>query len=307
MMGYFRFQISDFRFLVLIAGFCLVSTSIFAQNDDDVIKVDSSLVVLNATITDSNGKPAANLKQNLFKIFEDGIEQEISFFETQDSPFAAVVLLDTSGSMENRISLARASAINFLGGLRGEDNVAIYSFDSKVTLIQDFSTSRDVADKIFDVKAYGWTVLNDAVYKAAEELAKRPEKRKAIVVLSDGMDTKSGRSADKALKLALSTNATIYTVDMSTLGDKDRPQSVMVLKNFAEKSGGKFIATDDVKSLTSAFKSIAGEIGTQYTLGYSPKNTTKDGKWRAIELRVAKPNLTIRTRKGYNASKESKK
>jgi Ca-activated chloride channel homolog len=301
----FIVHIPNFRLAVLLI--CIFTSFAFAQNDDEIIKVDSSLVVLNATITDANNKAVTNLKQNHFKIFEDGVEQEISLFEAQETPFAAVVLLDTSGSMENRISLARASAINFLNGLRGEDNVAIYSFDSKINLIQDFSTSRDVSDKLFDVKAYGYTVLNDAVYKAAEELAKRPEKRKAIVILSDGMDTKSGKSADKALKLALSTNATIYTVDMSTLGDKDRPQSVTVLKNFAEKSGGKFIATDDVKSLTTAFKSIAGEIGMQYTLGYSSNNSSKDGKWRAIELRVAKPSLTIRTRKGYNGPKEGKK
>jgi Ca-activated chloride channel homolog len=300
------FQISRFGFLLPAILFCLFATSAFSQTDDDIIKIDSSLVVLNATITDSTGKPATDLKQNLFKIFEDGIEQTVSFFETRETPFAAVVLLDTSGSMENRISLARASAINFLNGLRGEDNAAIYSFDSKITLIQDFSASRDVSDKLFDVKAYGWTVLNDAIYKAAEELAKRPEKRKAIVILSDGADTKSGKSADKALKSALATNATIYTVDMSTIGDKDRQQSVAVLRNFAEKSGGKFIAADDIKSLTTAFKSIAGEIGTQYTLGYSPTNIAKDGKWRAIELRVAKPNLTVRTRKGYNAPKEKK-
>jgi Ca-activated chloride channel homolog len=294
----------NFGLPLLLVLLLLVSSSVFAQTDDDVIKIDSSLVVLNATITDLNGKAVTNLKQNLFTIFEDGKEQPITFFEAQETPFAAVVLLDTSGSMENRISLARASAINFLNGLRGEDQAAIYSFDSKLTLIQDFSNSRDVADKIFDLKADGYTVLNDAIYKASEELAKRSEKRKAIVVLSDGMDTKSGKSADKALKLALATNATIYAVDMSTLGDTNRQQSVSVLKNFAEKSGGKFIATDDVKSLTAAFKSIAGEIGTQYTLGYSPINTSNDGRWRAIELRVAKPNLSVRTRKGYNAPKK---
>lgn len=306
MMPNFKVKFSDFRFLSLILC-CFLATQVFAQNDDEIIKIDSSLVVLNATITDSNGKPVSSLKENLFKVFEDGTEQTIAFFETQEAPFAAVVLLDTSGSMENRMSLARASAINFMNGLRGEDQVAIYSFDSKINLIQDFSNSRDISDKLFDVKAYGWTVLNDAICKAAEELSKRPEKRKAIVILSDGMDTKSGKSADKALKLALAANATIYTVDMSAIGDKDRQQSVSVLKNFAEKSGGKFIATNDIKSLTTAFKSIAGEIGTQYTLGYSPTNTLKDGKWRTIELRIAKPNLTIRTRKGYNAPKESKK
>ncbi|HEX8638481.1 MAG TPA: VWA domain-containing protein, partial [Pyrinomonadaceae bacterium] len=292
---------------ILILFFCL-PLIILAQNDDEIIKVDSSIVLMNAVITDSEGKPVGGLKKNQFKIFEDGAEQEISIFETQETPFAAVILLDTSGSMEQRISLARSAAINFLDGLRRDDSAAIYNFDTKVSLIQDFSNSRDVAEKVFDLKAYGYTALNDAVYKAAAELANRPEKRRAIIVLSDGADNKSARSAEKALKAANLAGATVYTVDMSAIdtGGRDRMQNQGVLKNFAEKTGGIFVPTPGGNALRQAFKNIVAELGVQYTLGYQSSNSKKDGKWRAIEIKVARPNLSIRTRKGYNAEKEKK-
>lgn len=295
----------NLSFFVLFLSF-LFAIPVSAQDDDDVISVDSSLVILNASINDAKGNAVTNLKQNQFKVFEDGVEQQISLFEPTESPFAAVILLDTSGSMEMRISLARSAAITFLDGLDAEDVAAIYNFDSKVTLVQDFSNSRDISDKVYDLKAYGWTVLNDAVFKAADELSKRPEKRRAIIVISDGADTKSGRSAEKALKAALAADVTIYTVDMSAIdtGGKERIQNQGVLKNFAEKTGGFFIATPGGQAMRDAFKQIASELGTQYTIGYQPSNIKKDGKWRALELRVQRPNLTIRTRKGYNAPKK---
>ncbi len=278
------------------------------ENDDEIVKIESSLVVLNATITDLKGISVAGLKANQFRVFEDDVEQKVEVFETAETPFAAVILLDTSGSMEQRVSLARSAAINFLDGLRVDDKVAIYNFDSKVSLVQEFSNSRDITPQIFNLKADGYTVLNDAIYIAAEELGKRPEKRKAIIILSDGADNKSGKSSSKALKAALDVNATIYTVDMSSSEDRSRDKMVNqgVLKNFAEKSGGLFVSTPGGAALREAFENIVKELGVQYTLAYQSLNTKKDGKWRKIELRVARPNLNIRTRKGYNAPKEKR-
>ncbi|MDQ3063255.1 MAG: VWA domain-containing protein [Acidobacteriota bacterium] len=301
----------DVKFLALISHFsififfCFLSIAT-AQDDDDIINVDSSVVVLNATITDVNGKSITGLKQTQFKVFEDGQEQKVDFFEAEKTPFAAVILIDTSGSMEGSVSMARSAAINFLDGLRVDDMAAIYNFDSRVSLVQDFSNSRDVSEKVFDLKAAGMTVLNDAIYKAALELSKRSEKRKAIIVLSDGADTKSGRSSDKVLKAAIAANATIYTIDMSSInmGGKDKFQSQAALKNFAEKSGGIFVPAPGGVAMRRAFKNVVEELGVQYTLGYQPTNQKKDGKWRAIEIRVAKPNLTIRTRKGYHAARK---
>lgn len=289
--------------LFLLISFCV---SAFAQDDDEVVTVDSSIVVLNATITDAKGRHVPGLDQNQFTVLENGVEQDISTFAAEETPFAAVVLLDTSGSMEQRISLARSAAIRFLDGLRESDNAEIYRFDSKVSLVQKFSNSRDVTEKLFELKADGYTALNDAVYRAAVDLSTREEKRRAIIVLSDGADNRSGRSADKALKAALAANAVIYTVDMSGVntGGLERMQNKGVLRNFAEKSGGMFIETPGGAAMRLAFEKIVSELGTQYTIAYEPKNSAKDGKWRAIELRVAKPNLSIRTRKGYHAHKE---
>ena len=275
------------------------------DKDDEVISVDSSIVVMNAAVTDAAGKGVRGLNLKLFHVFEDGQEQEIKSFEAEQTPFAAVILMDTSGSMQERVSLARAAAIQFLDGMRADDFTAIYKFDSKIEQLQDFSNSRDVTDHIFNIKADGMTVLNDAVLKAAELLSKRPEKRRAIIVLSDGADTMSKATAEKALRAALLANANIYSVDMSALdtGGRERMQTQGILKNFADKTGGRFIATSGGSEMRDAFKRIVEELGLQYTIAYQPSNTKKDGKWRAIELRISRPNLTIRTRKGYNAPK----
>jgi Ca-activated chloride channel family protein len=304
----------DFKRVFLPAAlvlFFIISISIraVAQNEDDVVTVDSSIVVVNATIVDAKGNHVPGLKQNQFSIFENGVEQDVSYFAAEETPFAAVILLDTSGSMEQRVSLARSAAIKFLEGIRENDNAEIYRFDSKVSIVQKFSNSRDVDERLFDLKADGMTALNDAVYQAAKDLGDRPEKRRAIIVLSDGMDTISGRSADKALKAALAVNALIYTVDMSgtETNQKQRIQNQGVLRNFSEKTGGTFIAAPGGVAMRDAFRRIVEELGVQYTLAYQPKNLNKDGKWRAIEVRVAKPNLTIRTRKGYHAVSDAKK
>lgn len=295
-------------FLLPVFFFCC-SVFAFAQRDDEVIKVDSSLVVLNATVTDASGKPVFGLKNNQFTVFEDGKPQEISLFETESAPFAAVILIDTSGSMEERVSLARSAAIRFLDGIRTDDSVAIYNFDSKISLVQDFSGGHDLVDSAYNLKANGMTVLNDAIYKAAQDLSNRPEKRRAIIVLSDGADTSSRRSGDKALKAALEAGASVYTVDMSPVdsgasGGRERMQSQSALKNFAEQSGGKFVATPGGAAMREAFKNIVEELGTQYTLGYQPTAPVKDGKWHSIELKVSKPNVQVRTRKGYNSPKK---
>ena len=289
--------------LFLITAFAAVIAA--GQEEDVPLTIDSNLVVLNVSVRDSRGLHVSGLQQKSFSVLEDGIDQPISFFAAEETPFAAVILLDSSGSMGSNISLARSAAIRFLDGIRADDNVAIYRFDNRVNLVQDFSNSRDVSERIFDVKSDGMTVLYDAIYKAAEELGDRPEKRRAIIVLSDGADTQSGRSAARALKAASAVNAVIYTVDMSQNGpgSTGRQQAHAVLKDFAEKTGGTFVEKPGGADLRTAFEAIVKELGVQYTLGYEPLNDKKDGKWRSIELRIARPNLTIRTRDGYYAVK----
>ncbi len=276
----------------------------FAQNqDDDVVRVTTDLVVLNATVLDKNGKFASGLKRTDFQVFEDGTEQKVDGFSAEETPFAAAILLDTSGSMETRLSLGRAAAIRFLDGLRDEDVAAVYNFDIKVEQMQDFSPGRDLPARAFGLRTRTMTALNDAVLRAADDLAKRGEKRHAIVLLSDGGENYSRASTDKALNHALQAGATIYTVNMSDTGPGRDIAGTGILKNLAEKSGGRYIASPGGQELRDAFAGIAEELGHQYTIVYRPTNRQRDGRWRAIQIKTGRADVTIRTRKGYRAPK----
>lgn len=293
--------------LFLFAFLCLNVVVVVAQ-DDDVIRTNTELVVLNVTVTDKAGQYVKGLKASDFKVYEDGVEVKqnmIASFSLQESPYAAVVLLDSSGSMEARFSLARSAAIRFLDGLRPEDVASVYRFDSKVERVQEFSGGRDLAPTAYAIRAKGMTTLNDAIVEASKTLADRTEVRKAIVVLSDGMDTFSKASSDKAVETALAVGASIYAVDMSSLevaGTSGR-QSALSLKGFAEKTGGRFVTTPGGPQLRDAFTGIADELGHQYTISYRPANTKRDGKWRTLEVKVMRDDVTVRTRKGYRAPK----
>jgi Ca-activated chloride channel homolog len=276
--------------------------------DDDVVRMNTDLVVLNVTVTDKSGNYVKALKRSDFKIYEDGVEVQpemISSFSLHESPYAAVVLLDSSGSMEERFTLARSAAIRFLDGLREEDVAAVYKFDSKVERVQEFSGGRDLAPTAYTIRAKGMTTLNDAIVEASKTLADRPEQRKAIVILSDGMDTNSRASSDKAVESALAVGASIYAVDMSslTVGGSATRQGATSLKGFAEKTGGRFISTAGGPALRDAFAGIAEELGHQYTIAYRPLNKKRDGKWRTLEVKLSREDLTVRTRKGYRAPK----
>ena len=307
----------QFSFLFAVVAVLFFSAfGAFAQveADEDVIRVETNLIVLNAVVTDAKGSHVPNLKLTDFKVFDNNVEQDLSSAElsAEKTPFAAVVLLDTSGSMESRLALGRAAAIRFLDGLRTDDVAAVYNFDLKVTPVQEFSSSRDLAPMAYELKARGMTALNDAVATAAKDLAARPEKRRAIIVLSDGADTNSRASRSQALKDALAVNAVIYTVDMSSLDvsgmtnnqRKEHFQSVGALKEFAEKSGGRFVPVAGGKELRDAFTQIVAEIGLQYTISYQPKTLATDGKWHTLEVKLTNPAHKVRARKGYNAPRK---
>lgn len=290
--------------------FFLIFTNSSAQIvDSDEIVVDAPLVVLNVVVTDQDANYIHGLRQKDFVVKEDGVEQTIEFVQAESAAFAAAILLDISGSMEYRVSLARSAAIRFLGGLRPGDHAAIYSFDSRVKLVQEFSESRDMASKIFDLKAKGYTALNDAVVEAANALRERKERRRAIVLLSDGSDNRSKASASKALKTAQAADATIYTVDMSPL-DSNRTRNTQnrsVLKKYAKETGGIFVATPGGVDLRETFSKIVGELGVQYTIGYYSGNSKKNGKWRSVSLSTNDSYHILRTRRGYYGPKANDK
>jgi Ca-activated chloride channel homolog len=270
---------------------------------DDVVRVTTDLVVVNVTVLDKNGKFVTGLKRADFQIFEDGTPQRVSTFSAEETPFAAAILLDTSGSMESRLTLGRSAAIRFLDGLRDEDVAAVYSFDTKVEQWSDFSPGRDLPQRVYGLKTRTMTALNDAIVRAADDLSKREENRRAIVVLSDGGENFSHASSDKALDRASAANATIYSANMAEEGPRRDLTGAAILKNLTEKSGGRYIDAPGGLTLRDSFASIAEELGHQYTIGYRPTNRARDGKWRTVQVKLAKPEVTVRTRKGYRAPK----
>lgn len=274
-----------------------------ADQDDDVVRVNTDLVVLNATVLGPDGKFLRGLKAGDFHVFEDGVEQKISSFGAEETPFAAAILLDTSGSMESRLTLGRSAAIRFLDGLRDEDVAAVYNFDVKVDQIQDFSPGHDLPDKAYRLKTKTMTALNDAILRAADDLARREEKRRAIVVLSDGGENYSRASSDKALDHTLRANATIFAVNMGEQGATKDILAAGILRNLSEKSGGRYVDTPGGQTLRDAFGEIVEELGQQYTIAYRPTNRARDGKWRKIEIKVSRSEAKVRTRPGYKAPK----
>jgi len=294
--------------VLLFLSLCLaLAPARCLAQDDDVIRINTDLVILNITVTDSSGKYVRGLQKADFKVYEDGKQVDASLitgFALQESPFASVVLLDTSGSMESRLSLGRSAAIRFLDGLREEDVAAVFRFDSKVEQVQDFSGGRDLAPIAYSIRAKGMTTLNDAIVTATEALTKRQERRKAIVILSDGIDTFSNASSRRALESALAIGASIYAVDMSPSDRARGFQTAVMLRDFADKTGGRFVASPGGPALRDAFASIAEELGHQYTLAYRPLNPARDGNWRKLEVKLSDPGLTLRTRKGYRVPKE---
>jgi Ca-activated chloride channel family protein len=279
-----------------------------AVQDDDIVRVETDLVVLNVTATNATNEYVHGLERANFKVYEDGQEQQITNFSREETPFAVALLLDVSGSMEGRISMARSAAIRFLDGLRAEDTAAVYSFHRKVEQVQDFSQSRDLSPMAYNLAAKGATALHDAIVQAAADLASRPEKRRAIVVLSDGADTQSSASPDKALSAALAANATIYTVDMADKlpASYQANPAAGVLRDYANKSGGRFVPTPGGRALRDAFGEILEELSNQYTIGYRPSNRSQDGRWRSIEVKVDRAEVKARTRRGYRLAKKAK-
>jgi Ca-activated chloride channel family protein len=275
---------------------------------DDVISLETNLVVLNVTVTDPLESYVSGLKAEDFKVFEDNSQQKILSFGFEETPFAIVILLDASGSMGRKLTLARAACGNFVERIRDGDVFSIYSFGGyKVRTLQDFTEVRDVPDAVWDLRPDGETPLYDGIVKAAEALSKRPERRRALLLVSDGVDTKSRASLDEALRKTIAASASVYAVNLSDTGVykvAPRDNGIEVMKTLATKTGGRFFHTPGGIELREAFTNTVEELRRQYTITYESANDKFDGRWRAIEVRVGKPNLNIRTRQGYYARRK---
>jgi Ca-activated chloride channel homolog len=281
-----------------------------AAQDDGQIELRTDVVLVNVVAKRGNGF-AVGLERRDFAISEDGTPQEVAFFGAETTPFAAAVLLDTSGSMERKLTVARAAVARFADRARRDDRLAVYAFADSVKQLQDFGPGRrEVADALWDTVADGSTKMFDCVDAAVAALEKRAEHRRAIVLLSDGGDSGSRVSRDKALNRALAAGVTVYTIDVKPSGGQNaqaKQEQIIAqatLRTFADKSGGRFFPLAGGADLDSAFGEIVDELGHQYTLGYYPSNQRRDGKFRRIGVTTSQQGVALRARPGYTAPKE---
>lgn len=276
-----------------------------------VFKAGVDIVSLNVTVVDGQSRFVTDLQETDFSVFEDGVKQDLTFFNHGDLPIALSLLIDTSASMEQRMSVAQEAAIGFARRLGPEDLAQVLDFDSRVEIPQDFTNDQADLDKaIRGTAAGGSTSLHNAVYIALKELAKVKAKspddvrRQAIIVLSDGEDTSSLVSYDEVLDLAKRSETAVYTIGLQpreVASARGFREAEFVLRQFAQETGGRSFFPSRAGDLKDVYGQIADELSTQYSLGYASKNNRRDGAWRRVVVQVARPNVTARTKRGYFA------
>jgi len=271
------------------------------------------VVSLNVTVIDGTTRYVTDLNKEDFNVFEDGAKQDVTFFSRTNLPIALALLLDTSASMESKLPTAQEAAIGFAKRLRAQDLAEIIDFDSRVVVMAPFTNSvSDLEQAIHKTSAGGSTSLYNAVYIALKDLkkvmAKNTEeiRRQAIVLLSDGEDTSSLLPFEEVLDLAKRSETAIYAIGLRSpdgpgATSKGFKEAEFVLRQFAQETGGRAYFPAQVSELAAIYGQISEELSSQYTVGYTSRNGRRDGSWRRVIVRVARPNLTARTKLGYFA------
>jgi Ca-activated chloride channel homolog len=270
------------------------------------------LVSLNVTVTDGTGRYVTDLEQDNFNVFEDGMKQEVTFFNKTNLPIALVLMIDTSASMDAKLGTAQEAAIGFVRRARPQDLAEVIDFDSRVTIIANFTNnSAELEQAIRKTSAGGSTSLYNAIYIALKDLKKVVAKnieeirRRAIVVLSDGEDTSSLLPFDEVLDVAKRSETAIYAIGLRSNENSNESRAFkeaeFALRQLSQETGGRSFFPNQVQELEKVYGQIADELSSQYTVGYTSRNPRRDGAWRRIVVRVPGNQLTARTKQGYFA------
>ncbi len=273
----------------------------------------TDLVQLSVTVADGSQHFVSGLTRDDFQVFEDGVLQDISVFSSEREPIALSILIDSSTSMDNKLAVAQEAAIGFAKRLGPNDVAEVIEFNSREQTLQGFTGDRAALETaIRKTVAGGSTSLYNALYVALRDLARahptgvRDISRQAIVVLSDGEDTTSLKTYDDVLDEAKRAEAVIYGIGLRAREASNAKRSYsdgdFVMRSLSQETGGLAFFVEDLTQLAAVYTKIADELANQYVLGYISKNHKRDGTWRRITVRVARPGTAARTRSGYFAS-----
>lgn len=320
--------------LFLLLGFLTVS----AQDEDPPITVDASIVRLNVGVVDNKGRPITSLSKDSFVLYEDGVKQDIVRFEPVAAPFSVVLILDMSGSTLGFREVIRQSAFRFIDALAPDDRIAVVEFYDKVNLRNDFTTNRKtVINSINFANGKGKTQLYEALDFSLDKLSKEGNRRKAVVVLTDGVDTairdKDRKFLEKVKENEILTSikpdtsdilnnvlvkadkqgVTVYPLALPTgnpakLADPTPIQVALYsaaqtrLEILSTRTGGTLNAINRLEDMGRIYASVAAELRTLYTIEYQSTNDKRDGKWREIKIEVKSTSeLISKTKPGYFA------
>jgi Ca-activated chloride channel family protein len=305
---------------------------------DETIRIETDLVTVPVRITSKSGRPVVDIKQSEFRIFEDGQEQQIAYFSSIDQPFTVALVLDMSYSTVFKLDDIQAAALLFVSQLRPEDRVTVIAFDEKPRVLCKPTSNRKVLRLAIEGTRVGsGTSLYDALDVAIAKQLGDVEGRKAVVLLSDGVDTQSGKStADDIVDMIREEDVLAYTLRYDTFddvrksrrndaeiryGEDDKPyiyerppakgeresdyeRAVEFLDTISDKSGGRVFRVSSSTNLKNAFTRIADELRKTYSLGYYPSSERKPGAQYTLKVRIYRPDLLIRTREGFAVKPE---
>jgi Ca-activated chloride channel family protein len=303
---------------------CLVLTGLLSTADvsgQAVFRSGVDLVALNVVVTDGSARFVTGLQQQDFAVFEDGVQQDVSFFGASAIPLDLAILLDTSSSMNDKMSEVQQAASGFAGTLRDGDRVMIVDIKDATKVLQSLTSDVEAAKAaIAATTAKGGTALFNGVYLTLKELMKQRGpaeeiRRQAIVVLSDGEDTASLVSFDDVMAQAKESGIAIYTITLrspyqmqlaQTAGPRFHSDAEFSMKALAHETGARSYFPAAIAELAGVYTSIAQELASQYALGYMPANPRRDGAFRRLTVRINdRPGTSTRTRSGYYAPRGS--
>src|ERR1700733_12979041 len=287
------------------------------ENGPKKIIQNTELVVLHVTVSDDRGQFVTELREGNFKVSKAGIEQNLSFFSRDDIPVTMGLVIDNSGSMREKRDQVNAAAMTFVRTSNPQDEAFVVNFNDEYYLDTDgdfTSDQRDLNDALSRIDTRGSTALYDAVIGSLHHLKKGHKDKRVLLLITDGDDDASRMSFEDSIKAAEKSNATIYTVGVFSDDDRKNDKRMVrhskkVLEELAEATGGQAYFPDNLDQVTPLCEQIAREIRNQYTIGYYPTNSAKDGSFRLVHVDVIPAEhhdkLTVRTRTGYYAPKEA--
>lgn len=285
-----------------------------AGKDDDAIRLGTDLVTLDVTVVDPANKPVMDLKENEFVVTEDKVPQKIAFFSKEQVPVSLVYAIDTSGSMRPKLETVVKASINLAKESRAGDEMAVIEFKDQPELLEEFTGDvNDVVDTLNGLVASRQTAMLDALYVAADYANKEGKnRRKAVLVVTDGLDNDSFYKFGEVVNHLREIEVQIYLVGFINDLDKDsglfkkspKEKAEGLLTKLAEETGGKAFFPKELSEVHAVAEQISTDLRTQYSIGYYPTNSKKDGSFRAVKVQVSSGarRLVARTRNGYVAT-----